>query len=309
MVGFFSRRQASAPAVTTGVPLSMARAGSTSIESDASSLKILAVLAEAETAFACLDAAEAAAHAIGGASIEALHIIVDPRSLITASEEISFQRLRQIYEGTPEERAAAVRDEFDRWKWTHPEADIPFSWKELVGGEEASLMREAESFDLLVLARAKNIDGADALHAAVFAVRHPFILVPSHWRLNSKRAFAGKVVIAWNDTRGCRRAVEGARPWLRTSQGVTALLIDEDETSTDWLEEFLKDSGVKFVVERVDANRDENLGDQIIDEAHKRKADLLVMGAYRHNQFIEWLLGSTTRHVLAHLDLPLLAVH
>ena len=53
----------------------------------------------------------------------------------------------------------------------------------------------------------------------------------------------------------------------------------------------------------------ETLGDQLVTEAHQLGADLLVMGAYRHNQFIEWLLGGTTRHVLARFDLPLFLAH
>ncbi len=106
----------------------LATAGKHEITGVNRKLQILAVLAEAETAAACLDAAEAAARSVGGASIEALHIIVDPRSLATASEEISFQHLREVYEGTPDERAAAVRAAFRRWIKFHPTADIPFSF-------------------------------------------------------------------------------------------------------------------------------------------------------------------------------------
>ena len=38
-------------------------------------------------------------------------------------------------------------------------------------------------------------------------------------------------------------------------------------------------------------------------------ADLLVAGAYRHSQIVEWLLGGTTRHLLAAADLPILLAH
>ncbi|MCG6162427.1 universal stress protein, partial [Leptospira bandrabouensis] len=62
--------------------------------------------------------------------------------------------------------------------------------------------------------------------------------------------------------------------------------------------------GIAFHVRQVPRDS-ETLGDQLVTEAHQLGADLLVMGAYRHNQFIEWLLGGTTRHVLARFDLPL----
>ena len=38
-------------------------------------------------------------------------------------------------------------------------------------------------------------------------------------------------------------------------------------------------------------------------------ADGLVMGAYRHNEWVEWALGGTTRFVLAHARVPLLLAH
>lgn len=36
---------------------------------------------------------------------------------------------------------------------------------------------------------------------------------------------------------------------------------------------------------------------------------MLVTGAYRHNQLIEWFAGGTTRHLLACADIPLLMIH
>lgn len=39
----------------------------------------------------------------------------------------------------------------------------------------------------------------------------------------------------------------------------------------------------------------------ILDEARKRNASMIVAGAYGHRGWKEWLLGSTTEHLLAHL--------
>ena len=40
-----------------------------------------------------------------------------------------------------------------------------------------------------------------------------------------------------------------------------------------------------------------------VDEQH---SDLLVVGAYHRPEWIKWLVNDTTRHVIVHLDLPLL---
>lgn len=272
-------------------------------------INILAVIAEPRTTPACLDAAEAAAHALGNATIEALHIVVDPRIMVAASEEISFQHLREIHEGTAKERAATTYRAFLNWQRSHPQADIPLHWRELVGCEGDGVKREAIAFDVLVLAQPTNIDGADALHTAIFSVRHPFILVPSNWRLRLGSTFAEHIIIAWNDTKACRKAVEGALPWLRQAKNVTVLLIEEDANLVVPPMELLRSEAITYEIWKIPRFAAHFLGDQILREAHALGADLLVMGAYRHHQFVEWLLGSTTRHLLAHLDLPLLAAH
>ncbi len=272
-------------------------------------LRILAVVAEAATAPACLDAAEAAAHALGGAAIEALHVVVDPDRMVRASEELALQQLRERYEGSARHRAEAVHAAYETWLHNHPDADIPFHWKELVGAEQENLVREALTFDMLVLARPTNMDGRDALHAAFFAIRHPFFLVPSQWRLRPGDSFSEHIIIAWSGADGCARAVQGALPWLQAAIDVTLLLIGEDDAIADPLKAMLDDEHVLYRVHSAPRNHAISLGDQIVREACNLGADLLVMGAYRHSEFIEWLLGGTTRHVLARCHLPLLMAH
>lgn len=271
-------------------------------------MKLLAVIAEAATTPACLDAAEAAAHVLKDATIEALHVVVDPAHIICASEELAFQQMRVRYEGTAREREAATRAAYEAWLAEHPEADIPLRWKERIGAEEENVEREARIFDVLVLARPTNMDGSDALHAAFNRVSHPLFLVPSQWRLKPGDTFAEHIVVAWNDTSACLRSLEGALPWLRSASDVTLLLVAEKREIARAAEDLLALEGIVFRVHQV--TRDTGtLGDQLVTEAHRLEADLLVMGAYRHGQFIEWLLGGTTRHVLAHFDLPLFLVH
>lgn len=58
-------------------------------------MKILAVVAEAETTRTCLAAAVAAAARVDGAEIDALHVVVDPKTLVASDEEIDIQMLRE----------------------------------------------------------------------------------------------------------------------------------------------------------------------------------------------------------------------
>lgn len=271
-------------------------------------VKILAIIAEPSTVPACLDAAEAAACRVPNARLEALHVIVDPKSLIVASEEIAFQQLREREEGTAQERAAATRAAYDEWKQAHPHLDVPLRWKNLVGGEQDMVSQEASDFDVLTLAMPHNMDAADALHAAFFRIQQPFFLVPSDWRFRSCDQFADHVVVAWNDTRPCHNSVEGALPWLRAASRVTVLLVNEGEAYEQSIAHILRREDITYDVHHCPRDR-ESLGDELLTKSHELGADLLVMGGYRHNQFIEWLLGGTTRHVLQHADLPLFLSH
>lgn len=271
------------------------------------SIKILAIIAEPTTVPACLEAAEAAASRLVNASVEALHVMVDPQSIICADEEVAFQQLRERFEGTAQERADRTRAAFQTWIDAHPEAKVVPHWKEMIGGEEDNVAAEACRFDILALALPTNLDASDALHAAFFRCGKPMFVVPAHWAPDE--GFAEHVVIAWNDTAQCRRALDGALPWLRTAKTVTILAINEREDISRSAEDVLRRNDIPYKVHGCVRRGEISLGDQIVQKAHDMGADLLVMGAYRHNQFVEWVMGGTTRHVLAVADLPLFMAH
>lgn len=66
--------------------------------------------------------------------------------------------------------------------------------------------------------------------------------------------------------------------------------------------------GLKVEVhERKSESRD--IGDLLLEEAHAVGADLLVMGAYGHSRFREWVLGGTAETALKDAKIPLLLSH
>lgn len=273
-------------------------------------IRILAVLTETQTARACLEGALAAAAVEADVQIEALHVRVDPDKLLRASEELAFQRFRERYEGTAQDRANSIRGVFEAWV-----AGLPVSmaarvrWREDVGAEQDKVIEEACKADLLVLARPHNMDGGDAMHAAVFEVHRP-LMVPPDWAIGPDHGFDGHLVIAWNGTRQAKDAVEGAAPWLRRAARVTLVMIANDERAggRDDAEHLLHEIGVTAEILLV-APVGREPAEQILRIAHDQKADALVMGAYRHHDMIEWALGGTTRQVLARAQIPLFLAH
>lgn len=273
-------------------------------------MRIVAILAEAMTARACLEGARAAALVEADAQIEALHVKVDPDKLVEAPEEIALQRLREQNEGTAEDRAIAVRAVFDRWLSEQTEADrARVQWREEIGAETDKVLQEAKTATLLVLARPHDLDAHDAMHAILFSTTRP-LLIPPDWSASKGAGLDGHIIVAWKPTTQARQAVESAGPWLQRAAKVTILLIDERSTP-DGLAEIhgtMKQLGVlaKDVVIRPDAS---DPAVQILKVAREVGADALVMGAYRHSNIVEWALGGTTRSILAKADIPLFLAH
>jgi nucleotide-binding universal stress UspA family protein len=272
-------------------------------------MKLLAILVGAESAPACLDAATLAARTMPDASVEALHVVVDPEKIIRASEEIEIQRMREAREGTAEHRAEAIHAAFVAWNAGADDVTPKVEWRAVVGAEEETVCREASAADVLVLvlAREGNLDSGDALHAAVFSASKPLLLVPANWRARHRLRFA-HIAVALSDSEVARHAIAGAAQWLQAADRVTALRIGTEDDEAIGLIHSIEELGVRPELRLIE-RQGSDLGAQIVDEAKAIGADLIVAGAYRHNQFVEWLMGGTTRHLLAAADIPLLLTH
>ena len=270
-------------------------------------MKLLAIISEADCVWACLDAVVVAASVDPSTTIDVLHVMVDPEQLTSDTEEIQIQRLREHWEGSFTERAEAAHSAFLEWTAAAGDAGAGLNWHAVTGPEEATIAQAADGVDLLVLARGLNMDSGDARHSAVFASGRPVLLVPDDWRAKGLTSFAN-IVIGLTDSDVARRTINDAGPWLRAATSVTALRVgNEDDAAVDLMHELGQES-ISPVLHVVASDGD-NLGAQIIAEAHALNADLLVAGAYRHNQFVDWLIGGTTRHMLASPELPLFLAH
>ncbi|AYJ84741.1 universal stress protein (plasmid) [Sphingomonas paeninsulae] len=242
-------------------------------------------------------------------TVEALHVVVDPEKIVTSSEEVQFQRLREQREGTAEQRAEATRTAFVTWINGADDAAPKVQWRAVTGTEEQTVCAEADEADVLVLVLAPehNMDSGDALHAAVFRSQKPVLVVPHDWRAGSRRSFA-HIAVGMSDSAATQHAIESAGPWLRAAERVTAIRIGEQDDAALGMTRLLSELGTTPELHIV-AAQGSDLGAQIVAEAKSAGADLLVAGAYRHAQMIEWLMGGTTRHLLAAADIPLLMMH
>jgi enolase len=274
--------------------------------SSASGNDIVAVIEEASTAQRCLTVAQRAAQLAGNAPLSALHICVDPAKIIAAAEEIDVQMMRELKEGTAQERLRQARYIFEGW--------LSFSgarvkWMEHVGDVTSSLIAEVKHAALIVIAQPHNLDSADALHAAIFNSGRPVLFVPADGIL--PLTLGEHMVIAWKPRTQARKAIMRTTPWLRAAKRVTIVAVDEAETARDCAEALglLKDQGVSAEVRHVRTQPGQHIGARLLSEAEAVAADAIVMGAFRFGQIFEWVFGGVTHEVLKGTRLPVFMMH
>lgn len=271
-------------------------------------MRILSVLTSSASVPAALDGAELAAAALPGVSIEALEVVVDPAQMIASSEEISIQQLREFKEGTAEQRARTTRAAFDDWSAQRASKVAPVAWQSVTGTETDVVIKEvAADIALVVMAHDANMDAADAFHAATFSTGKPVLLVPRGWRPGTRTRFA-HIAVGLIDDDTMRRAIVAAEPWLRSAERISAISIQgsgnvSSDPASMWP---LAAITPEFVT--VPPSH-ENTAARLVQETNRLKADLLVVGAYGHMEFMEWLFGGVTRELPRVADLPLLLAH
>ena len=267
---------------------------------------VVAVIEEAATARRCLIVAQRAAELAGSLSLSALHICVDPAKLIAAAEEIDLQKMRELNEGTAQERLRQARYVFEGW--------LSFSgakvkWLEHVGDVTSSLIAEVKDAVLIAIAQPYNLDSADAFHAAIFNTGRPVLFVPTEGSLPS--TLGAHMVIAWKPRTQARKAITRTLPWLRAAKHITIVTVDEPENAQDCAEVLgiLKDQGLSAEVRHVRTEPGQHIGARLLSEAQAVAADSIVMGAFRFGQIFEWVFGGVTHEVLNRTRLPVFMMH
>ncbi|MES2600776.1 MAG: universal stress protein [Pseudomonadota bacterium] len=146
----------------------------------------------------------------------------------------------------------------------------------------------------------------------IFGSGRPTVVLPERPRW-SRAVALNTVVVAWDFSRSASRAVADALPILKKAKLVYVLTVTNEKVFSSGrsgaeLAKYLARHGVNVVLDEVDA-----AGRDIatVFESHLtlRDADLLVMGAYGHSRFREFVLGGATRSMLLRPPVPVFLSH
>ena len=145
----------------------------------------------------------------------------------------------------------------------------------------------------------------------IFGSGKPTLVLPE--RAPSRQFQFGTIVVAWDFSRTAARAVADAIPLLEKAKNVRIVTISgekpiDSKRSAEELAKNLSRHGIEVVLEKVSSNGRE-VGEVLESYTQSCNADMLVMGAYGHSRFREFILGGATRNLLAKPPLPILFSH
>src|SRR6516162_8928319 len=163
--------------------------------------------------------------------------------------------------------------------------------------------REARAADLIIVGtRHTGHSVHDLIDPGAILLRagRPVLVVPDTIAPLQLR----RVVVAWKDTRECRRAVRDALPFLQRAKEVLLVGIGEGEAESN-ARGTLSDVAGYFLRHRVAAVHDVwrqargPVAAELLRLVRDERADLIVAGGYGHSRLGEWIFGGVTHELLA----------
>lgn len=173
----------------------------------------------------------------------------------------------------------------------------------------------ARHVDLAILGQPRDGDPLIGQYALVerclFASGRPVIIVPA---LTDKPSLEGTIVAAWDGSAEAARAINDALTFLKPASRVVLVVgvmrgqDDEHAPQTDDMMAHLKRHGITAEALRVKAGEGD-IGRLLLSTAKSLDADLMVMGAFHHSRWREFILGGVTLTVLEEATIPLFMAH
>jgi nucleotide-binding universal stress UspA family protein len=172
------------------------------------------------------------------------------------------------------------------------------------------LVDHARLHDLTVVPVPESYDQWYA-EAIIFGSGRPTLVLPEKPRARTFQL--GTVAVAWDFSRVAARAVSDAMPLLEKASKVRVVTVTHEKKldskrSAEALAKNLARHGIDVILDKVDANG-RPIGEVLEDYTAAQQVDVLVMGAYGHARWRQFILGGATQSLLSKPPLPILFSH
>ena len=147
--------------------------------------------------------------------------------------------------------------------------------------------------------------------SVIFGSGRPTLILPETPR--SRPFELGTIAVAWDFSRAAARAISDAIPLLERAKMVRVVTVNNEKSldtkhSAEELAKNLARHGIEVMLDPVDANG-RPIGEVLETYALSHQIDVLVMGAYGHSKWREFILGGATKSLLSKPPLPILFSH
>ena len=242
-------------------------------------------------------------HLIGAASWMARPpFVVEGIAIDPAPTEEDYKEMREVLGRRGKEFRAFVGTDRSKVEW-RSSLDFPTEF----------VAREARAADLVIIGRdRKPSDPYRSTDSGALVLRagRPVLTVPPEIQSLALR----RAVIAWQDTREARRAVQDALPFLKAAKEVIVMEATESGGVEDAMHRlkdvgnYLSRHGVTAVAQRVRPIEGTASG-ALLRLVEEQSVDLIVSGAYGHTRLGEWIFGGMTQDLLTQSPVCCLLSH
>ena len=192
---------------------------------------------------------------------------------------------------------------------------IAGEWRLVEGFAPGQVALQARYADLLVAGQAdpEVSDAGEAIvEQAIFSSGRPVLVVPNAGRFG---VVGRRVVVGWNASPQAARALHDALPLIEPTARVKVIAVNPqvddgshgEQPGAD-IARHLARHDLKVEVERISSDEVTD-GECLLNAVADEAADLLVLGAFGHSRFREFILGGVTRTMLQEMTVPVLLAH
>jgi nucleotide-binding universal stress UspA family protein len=273
-------------------------------------VRILLPISQLGTTESCRQAAFGLARDFA-ARLEVLHLCPAAWQRLPYATEISpfySEEVLDIIRGQVSAEQSEAKTWFEKAQQAHPGASADFQCIE--GFPATTMASRARVAGLSVVPSIAARDDefwTSVRDAALFQSGRPVLVITE----KTPSRFGDTIVVAWKDSVESVRAVAAAEPFFAKAKRIVLLSVaesDKDDPSLAAMAEYLALAGLKVEASRI-ALKFDTVGQALLQEAAKTPGALLVMGAYGHWRWREWVFGGVTQELLRDTTVPVLMAH
>ncbi|MEE9910573.1 MAG: universal stress protein [Deltaproteobacteria bacterium] len=189
-------------------------------------------------------------------------------------------------------------------------AGIVCEMKKNIGKISDTIIEEAESADMILMARKGEHfhlkEGGLIGSVAEIVIRHsgkPVMVIPESFREIESMG------LAYDGSAPAKKALElSLNISEKAKWPITVLIVNQDAAKAADLSAQVEEKAQEGLADCEVIISSGREADEIIKFIAEGSVELMVMGAYGHNRLREWLLGSTTSHIIRKSPIPVLLI-